>query len=517
MAGKEKLYKNNLEEDLLAIWQAGVDGVAGDRLVREQVHATPTDLFLGEFSFKRANIGRLVVLGGGKAAAAMGAGLEEALGEEVCRQMQLAGQLNVPDKRMTPLKFIRCVPVRSGDENRPTKQAVQATERICHYVERLRPNDLCLFLLSGGSSNLVTFPRGLSIEEKHRLVSIVSSRGANITEMNRIRQFFSQIKGGQLAMASLAPMVTLAISDVPGDNPFYIGSGPTCFPNWKEVGALPDLASQLDYLQNNLLQMETSAREVMGNYLSLKEQKEYVPSLEEARHKGALFLQGLATRWQRENRSRQQKGTESLPLFPNHYYEVIGNNALAVDSAGIEAEKRGYNHVMDSSTKPEGEAEKIGRHLAHLALSAAKDKAINCLITGGEPIVKLPKSHGLGGRNQHLALAFWDELSGHLSEEKLEKFSFGFLSGATDGEDGPTDVSGAYFTSKKISEFFAKDSSKWRRIVQERLLQFDAYSFFEEFGGHLPAGEKVTNVGDLRIIVLPKEDETTANGLPEVG
>jgi glycerate-2-kinase len=177
---------------------------------------------------------------------------------------------------------------------------------------------------------------------------------------------------------------------------------------------------------------------------------------------------------------------------------VIGNNAVAVDAAGVEAERRGYSHAMQAATKLEGAAEEVGVHLAEMALSMKSNDGPDCLITGGEPTVRLapPDIRGKGGRNQQLVLAAIERLmnGGNNSADGIV-----LLSGGTDGEDGPTDAAGALLTADLVQAMREKGLDP-----VDYLRRSDAYSFFSQLDGLIKTGPTHTNVCDLRVLVVSR-------------
>lgn len=184
-----------------------------------------------------------------------------------------------------------------------------------------------------------------------------------------------------------------------------------------------------------------------------------------------------------------QRQVGNLPHVTNL---IIGNNATAVDAAGMEAERQGYSHAMICAKEPEGQAEDVGRHLAAMALQMRDSPGPDCLISGGEPVVRLVEAsrRGRGGRNQQLALAalevFWNDGGRDIA----------FLSGGTDGEDGPTDAAGAFFDASVIQAAREQGLSP-----QDFLVRNDAYNFFAPLGALLKTGPTGTNVGDVRVVV----------------
>jgi glycerate 2-kinase len=171
--------------------------------------------------------------------------------------------------------------------------------------------------------------------------------------------------------------------------------------------------------------------------------------------------------------------------------QIFGNNATAVDAAGMEAERLGYSHAMISAMAPEGPAEEVGRHLAEMAVRMRRDAGPDCLISGGEPTATLVEEsrRGQGGRNQQLALAAIEWL-GNCNGIAL-------LSAGTDGEDGPTNAAGAF-----VTEDVVRSAREKGLHPQEYLSRNDAYNFFATAGGLFVTGPTHTNVCDLRVVLV---------------
>jgi hydroxypyruvate reductase len=310
-----------------------------------------------------------------------------------------------------------------------------------------------LCLISGGGSALLPAPaEGITLADKLVVTRHLSGAGANIEELNAVRKQLSALKGGGLARACRAGrLATLIISDVPGDPLDVIASGPTAVDSSTPEGAL--------------VVLEKHHARAAGI-------PERVFDLLAAKANCVAAVPGLS----------QRRVTNA----------IIGNNATAVDAAGMEAERRGYRHAMNSATRPEGPAEEIGVHLAEMALQMRGKPGPNCLITGGEPVVKVVDTtrRGLGGRNQQLVLAaaqrLWNEpLAGLI-----------VLSGGTDGEDGPTDAAGALFDAAVREQAAALGLDP-----AEFLARNDAYHFFEPTGGLIKTGPTHTNVCDVRVVL----------------
>jgi glycerate-2-kinase len=284
---------------------------------------------------------------------------------------------------------------------------------------------------------------------------LLSAAGADIEQLNTVRRQLSVIKGGGLARACRAGrLVTLIISDVLGDPLEAIASGPTVASTTTADDALAVLAK-----------------------LNLIDEPSIASIVEYLRQGGRDSFAGSGER-------------RAGPVVTNI---VIGNNAVAVDAAGAEAERLAYSHAMISSIAPEGEAEQVGRHLAEMSLGMRKEHGPDCLISGGEPTVTLvdESRRGKGGRNQQLALAALAQLG--------DCVGVALLAAGTDGEDGPTDAAGAFVTEEVVR------TARGRGLnPQEFLVVNDAYHFFQAAGGLFKTGPTHTNVCDLRVIVIDR-------------
>jgi glycerate-2-kinase len=435
-----------LRDDALRIWRAGVAAVQPARLVPEFVYVDGGELWVGNDSISLASVGRIVVVGGGKASGAMAATLDRELPETVA----VAGLVNVPADAVEPTRRIRLHPARPPGVNEPTAEAAAGVREMLRLVGELGPQDLCLCTLSGGGSALLPAPiDGFSLDDKVTLTRELSARGATIHELNTVRRELSDVKGGGLARACRAGrLISLILSDVPGDNLATIASGPTVL-------------------------MASAPAEAIG--VLEKFQLNELPA-------GKLAISLL-----------QQNRGERWPANPACHVTnlVIGNNATAVDAAGVEAERLGYSHAMTSANAPEGSAEEVGVHLVQMASRMRATAGPDCLISGGEPTVRLAPVdvRGLGGRNQQLCLAALAELS--------DWRGVALVSGGTDGEDGPTDAAGAC-----VDALVAAEAARRGLDVHDALARNDAYRFFEAVGGLLKTGATRTNVGDVRVVTV---------------
>lgn len=448
-----------LRDDCLQIWRRGLAAVVADDLVERSVRVDGGMLWLGETALDVEAIGRIHVVGGGKAGAGMAEGLERALSELLDR-IELSGLISVPQGSEAHAHRIEVRPTRPPGANEPTEAAAEATATMLAQVSQLGSRDVCIALLSGGGSALLPAPRsGLTLADKLAVTRLLSDSGANIEQLNIVRRQLSRIKGGGLARQCRAgTLVALIISDVLGDRLDTIASGPTVVSTTTAVDALRVLA-----------QYDPGRGLPAAVYDCLQKQVD------------------------------SEKTRE--PIRTHVHNEIIGNNAVAVDAAGVVAEKRGYSHAMNVATSSEGAAEGVGTRLAEMTVRMLRSGGPDCLITGGEPVVALtpPGTRGRGGRNQHLVLAAldWLQREGKLTAEERQRFVL--LSGGTDGEDGPTDAAGAFL-----------DAEVWSRAEQlglsprDYLNRCDAYSFFERTGGLLKTGPTGTNVCDIRVVCVAR-------------
>jgi glycerate 2-kinase len=438
----------NLREDALRIWHAGVDAVRPANLFPQFVAVDGDVLQLGHEEFDLRQIGRIAVVGAGKAGAEMAIAVERTLGKRVLRDKQVTGWVNVPSDCVSPTRAIKLHDARPAGVNEPTTAGVTGTEQILRIVDGLERSDLCLAFISGGGSALLPAPvDGITLEDKVALTREIAARGGNIVQLNTVRRELSRVKGGGLARHCHAGhLVSLILSDVLGDDLSLIASGPT-------VSRKPTPDAAIEVLRK----------------------------LDLADHPAGRAAIELL-----ESRTAQQETVDPTCSVTNI---VIGNNATAVDAAGVEAERLGYSHAMISANAPEGPAEAVAEKIIEMARTMRAQPGPDCLITGGEPTVTLCESavRGLGGRNQQLALA--------ALVLEPEWRSLALVAGGTDGEDGPTDAAGAF-----VDEAIFRRTHELGIDPRGYLRRNDAYHFFEQVGGLIKTGATHTNVCDLRVV-----------------
>jgi len=459
-----------LRRDALRIWQAGVDAVRSDRLVRAALRVEGSSLLVGEERLDLRLIDRIAVVGAGKAGAGMAVAVEEILGPRWLEEKRVTGWVNVPEDCVRRLARIHLHGARPPGVNEPTQAGADGARRILEIVQGLGPADLCLCLISGGGSALLPAAVDtITLADKLAVTRHLSAAGANIQQLNAVRKQLSRIKGGGLARACRAGrLVALIISDVLGDPLEVIASGPT----------VPDTSTP------------QQALEILEHFRA--RQFGIPPRIFEYLEKAA--------RWG----GRGSRGTDAAdpalagepPVAHSRITNlVIGNNATAVEAAGREAERLGYRPATRSAPASEGAAEAVGRDLAEEALRIRDQPGPDCLVSGGEPVVKLvdQSRRGQGGRNQQLVLA----ALARLAEDGARGIVL--LSGGTDGEDGPTDAAGAFLDASILAA-----ACRQGLDPADYLARNDAYCFFQPLGALIRTGPTHTNVCDLRVVTVER-------------
>lgn len=432
-----------LRADAEAIWTAAMRAVEPAGLVSTRLSLEGTDQQLlhdgrpldPPLHFDA--IERIVVVGAGKAAAGLAAGLERLLGPAARNRHQLTGLVSVPAGCGRRLAAIEVRETRPAAANLPTPAVVQATHEMLAAISNLGPRDLVIAIVTGGGSALLAAPReGISLDEKIAVTRRLSEAGADIATLNAARRRLSLVKGGGLATACTAGrMLVVVLSDVIGDDLQVIASAP-CMPAGPSIPPGPQAAD----------------------------------------------------------------GTWTTPSGCRVSHLLLGTNATAVDAAADEARRRGYlvqGPEAVASVAADNAAESVGRYLAGeaSALHAAVvlDGRARAIITGGEATVVVPADHGLGGRNQQTVLAAVDQL-----KQEMPAWPQGLLiaSVGTDGEDGPTDAAGGWADAEVIAAI-----RKGRLDVLRALVRCDAYPLLDASGGLIRTGATGTNVADLRIVL----------------
>ena len=383
------------------------------------------------------------VIGAGKAGASMARAAERALGRLVT-----GGLVNVKYGHIAKLRRIE---LNECGHPVPDERGVAGAERIAEIAAIAGAGDLVLCLISGGASALLPLPAPpVTLAEKQDVTRLLLKCGADIHEINCVRKHLSAIKGGQLArLAWPARVEALLVSDVIGDNPDVIGSGPMA----------PDPSTFLE------------AAAVLDRYGI----RERIPAAARIR-----IDRGVAG-------AIDETPKPGDKLFARVRNTVIGGNRLALAAAARHARELGFRTLVLSSSIA-GETREIARMHAAIAREVAESgrpvKPPACIITGGETTVTL-RGDGLGGRNQEFVLAAALDIAGL---DDVVVFSAG-----TDGTDGPTDAAGA----------IADGDTLGRKPDARRYLDAnDSYHYFEALGDLVITGPTNTNVADVRILLI---------------
>ncbi|KON80792.1 glycerate kinase [Azoarcus sp. PA01] len=384
--------------------------------------------------------GRTLVIGAGKASAAMARALERHWPGELSGVVVTRYGYAVPCERITIVEAAHPVPDAKG---------LEAARRMLETVKGLSEDDLVICLISGGGSALMPLPAaGVTLEDKQAISRALLVSGATISEMNCVRRHLSAIKGGRLAAACHpARVVNLLISDVPGDNPIDIASGPT-------VADPTSCADALEIVARYGIELPARARALLesGEGESVKP--------------GDPRLARVST-------------------------ELIAAPQMALEAAAKVAAGAGYTPVL-LGDRIEGEARDVGKVMAGVALQVRRHRqpvAAPCvLLSGGETTVTVG-GKGRGGRNVEFLLALAIAL-----DSEPDVFA---VAGDTDGVDGQEEIAGAFITPDSLKRAWAKGIRP-----RDSLADNDAHGFFEALGDSLMTGPTLTNVNDFRAILV---------------
>ncbi len=396
--------------------------------------------------------GRTVVVGAGKAAAAMAKAVEDNWPADP----PLSGLVITRYGHGVPCRTIQVI---EAGHPVPDAAGLAAAERMLAAVRGLGENDLVLALMSGGASSLLALPApGLKLTDKQIVTKELLKSGAPISELNCVRKHLSAIKGGRLALAAApARVVSLIISDVPGDDPATIGSGPT----------VPDPTTR----QEALAVLE----------------------------KRVFAMPRAARAWLDDPASETPKPAD--PAFAQVDNRVIATAQASLDAAGRMAALHQLE-VINLGDRIEGEAREVARSHAHLALHHAKEGKPCVLISGGETTVTV-KGHGRGGRNAEYLLALAVALAGAPG--------ISAIACDTDGIDGTETNAGAIIGPDTLARASALGLNA--RVM---LSNNDAYTFFEKLGDLVVTGPTRTNVNDFRAILIQPSLQGRVDSLYEL-
>ncbi|MGP8123468.1 MAG: glycerate kinase [Xanthobacteraceae bacterium] len=421
---------------LRSIFDAAVAAAHPDRVLAAHLPAVPA--------------GRIVVLAAGKAAAAMAAAAERHYLDRLeLDPARLGGLATTRHGHGVATRRIRVI---EAGHPVPDEAGLRAADETLSLAAEARADDLVLVLLSGGgSANWIAPVAGVSFAQKQQLTRALLRSGAPIGEINTVRKHLSRIKGGRLARAAFpAAIVTLAISDVPHDDPAVIASGPT----------VPDPSTLAD------------ARAIVARY--------------------PLAIDDAVRRALDDPLNETCKPGE--PAFARARFELVGRPRDSLAAAVAVARAAGYE-VVDLGADLEGEARDVAAAHAQLARQALADGRRLAILSGGELTVTV-KGDGRGGPNQEYALALTAQLS--------DADGISALAADTDGADGgagaPTDPAGAIIDARSFAAIRSRGLDP-----QAALDNNDATGFFAATGDLLVSGPTLTNVNDVRVILVDPE------------
>ena len=385
--------------------------------------------------------GRCIVVGCGKSAAVMAAALEDAWPDMALEGIVVTRYGHaVPTRRIEVIESSHPVP----DDN-----SERGARRLLERVQGLTANDLVVALISGGGSALCAAPAaGMTLADKQAINRALLASGANISEMNCVRKHLSAIKGGRLAAAAKpARVVTLAISDVPGDDPAVIASGPT----------VPDPTSFAE------------ARAIVARY-------------------GIDVPPHVAERLNRDTDETPKPGD-----LPNSEFRMIATPMMALNRMADTARELGLAPLVLGDAL-EGESREVGTVMAGIARSIRTHglpvAAPAVILSGGETTVTLGKGPaGHGGRNTEFLLALTVALGGAAN--------IWAVSGDTDGLDGMDDIAGAIAAPDTLARARAKGLDP-----RAMLAAHDSHTLFDTIGDAIRTGPTLTNVNDIRAILI---------------
>jgi len=383
--------------------------------------------------------GRCVVVGAGKASAAMAAALEAAW-----PHVDLSGVVVTRYGHAVPTSRIEII---EASHPVPDDRSAEAAKRILAAVEGLTADDMVIALISGGGSALMVAPaEGMTLADKMAVNRALLASGATISEMNAVRKHLSRIKGGRLALAARpAKVVSLLISDVPGDDPSEIASGPT-------VADPSDIETVREIVSRYALDLPETVRMVL------------------------------------------EKGEETPKAGDiEEDIRLIAAPSLALQAAADEALKLGLTPLILGDSL-EGESKDVGAVMAGIALSVSRKglpvKGPAVLLSGGETTVTIGKGPaGKGGRNTEFLLSLALTLKG--------ADGIWAIAGDSDGIDGVEDAAGAMVTPDTLVRIRNAGVDP-----RQSLVNHDSYTAFNAAGDLVVTGPTLTNVNDIRAILI---------------
>jgi hydroxypyruvate reductase/glycerate 2-kinase len=428
------------------IFLTGVREVLPGKIISDLVSLKGSVLKIGDYSADLDKFDKIHVIGAGKASAALGHYLENILGGRIT-----TGQI------ITKYGFyckLRRIKVTEAGHPIPDENGFTATREILSIADMATEGDLVICIWSGGGSALLAdYPGSSTVQEIMFFNDMLVRCGASIHEINIVRKHLSNVKGGLLARRiSPAALITIYLSDVTGDHPEVVASGPT----------VPDNSTFNDALQ------------VIEKYGLRNDMP-------------ATLFDYILDGTRGVNPDTPKPGDE---IFTRSKVFLAGNNMKALKAAAAEAEQAGYTTII-AEPELQGDTADACSHIIDLINWYRNDPGIRkpaCLLFGGETTVRVT-GEGMGGRNQHLALQ---------TAIRLQNINgVTFLSAGTDGNDGNTDAAGAVVDSETVH-----DALSMNIVPEDYLGKFDSNRFFRRAGGLILTGPTMTNVMDIAIALI---------------
>jgi len=439
----------NLRAAARHLQQAALAAADPAEAVYQFVSRVGDQILVADQPYNLREFDRVFLVGAGKAAMPMADAVSEVLRD------RLNGGVIITKYQHADRALPDYIRVHEAGHPVPDQNSVDATRDLAELLREATPRDLILCVISGGGSALMTLPaEGITLADLQATTQLLLRAGATIHEINALRKHLDMVKGGGLArLVDGAPIVTLILSDVIGDDLSVIASGPT----------VPDPAT-------------------FAEAWRIVEQFDLADQLPAAvRARLSLGAAGKIA-------DTPKPGD---PLFNRVQTVIIGSNLQAAQAAEKAARQLKCNALL-LTTQVQGEARDVAKVAAAIAREIARyNRPVPrpaCVIIGGETTVTL-KGHGLGGRNQEIALAAAIAIDG-LPHTLIAALG-------TDGTDGPTDAAGAIATGETI-----RRARSLGVDAQAHLANNDAYHFFQALGDLIITGPTGTNVNDLLFILV---------------
>jgi len=435
---RSELARTPAHEVALDCIEAGIDAAHPARAMNEALERAGNELRIDGSTIDLDAYAEIVVVGGGKAAAGMARVLEDVLGDRPMEGVVVTNDPAETDR----------IAVIEGSHPTPNESGMEGAKRVLSLADRATEESLVLCVLSGGGSALLPAPiEGIPLDDLRSVTDALLASGATISEINAVRKHLSAIKGGRLtAAARPATVVSLLVSDVVGNDPSVIASGPT----------VPDDSTYDDALA------------VLDRY-----------DISPPAAVGEILEAGAAG-------ERPETPAAGDPVFDRTEVRVLADGFTALAAARAVAEEASYTPVILSS-RVEGEAREAAK--THAAIAAEVRATGNpaeppvVLLSGGETTVTI-RGDGTGGPNQEFVL------SGSLTTDSA---GITLASVDTDGSDGATDAAGAIVD---------RDTADDARAARSALAANDAYPYLADRGALIETGSTGTNVNDLRVLVI---------------